>query len=242
MNTFTRGVPASTQPTLSSRSPSSCCRPPETGLAQPPGTLAILQTHVIDNSNRAAHLDALKVFLTAAVIVHHVVGAFAGNGLGLSVGVYRSSFQAFAIPFLSLQQSYFMSLFFFISALFAPASLSRKGPRAFLADKAKRLVLPLLAMFWVLYPSLMSFAAGVIAHNSEVSQGSDSDASGACQHYFVAVQPCGNTFAHVLVCRAPATPPRQGRRGFSSGSPYFTPASHWQPGIQRLGPCRPSHQ
>lgn len=151
-------------------SPSSCCRPPASAPAQPtepvhhhPGSIVA--------GNRSAHLDALKVFLTAAVIVHHGVGAFAGNGLGLSVGIYRSSFQAFAIPFLSLQQAYFMSLFFFVSALFAPVSLGRKGTRAFLADKAKRLVLPLLAMFWVLYPTLLMFAGGVIEHDDEVRSG-----------------------------------------------------------------------
>jgi hypothetical protein len=122
------------------------------------------RTGVFDLRERNSYLDALKVFLTSAVIVHHAVGAFSGNGLGLSVGVYLSSFQAFAIPFLSLEQAYFMALFFFISALFVPASLERKGVRAFLADKALRLVAPMLAMFWVLYPGLMAFSSAVIAN------------------------------------------------------------------------------
>lgn len=121
------------------------------------------------NARRTEYLDALKVFLTAAVIVHHAVGAFAGNGLGLSVGVYRSSFQAFAVAFLSLQQSYFMSLFYFISALFAPTTLARKGTRAFLADKAKRLMAPMLVMFWFLYPGLMSFSKAYISHEVSLS-------------------------------------------------------------------------
>ena len=120
-------------------------------------------TNVVE-PERSGYMDALKVFLTCAVIVHHAAGAFAGDGLGLSVGVYRSTFKVFAVCFLSLQQAYFMSLFFFISAFFAPASLGRKGTRAFLADKAKRIVLPMQAMFWLLYPSLMAFAGGVIAH------------------------------------------------------------------------------
>lgn len=47
-----------------------------------------------------------------------------------------------------------MSLFFFISAYFSPASLDRKGPRAFLADKFRRLGLPFLFYFFVVGPAL----------------------------------------------------------------------------------------
>jgi hypothetical protein len=113
---------------------------------------------------RSSYLDVIKVFLTCCVVLHHAVGAFNGSGLGLSVGVYRSTFQAFAVPFLSLQQSYFMCLFFFISALFVPTSLARKGTRAFLADKAKRLVLPFALFFFVLFPLLIGgLGAGVIS-------------------------------------------------------------------------------
>lgn len=101
---------------------------------------------------RSVYLDTIKVFLTCCVVLHHSIGAFSGSGLGVSVGVYHSTFQAFAVPVLWLQQSYFMCFFFFISALFVPASLARKGTRAFLADKAKRLVLPFIVMFFVLYP------------------------------------------------------------------------------------------
>ena len=136
----------------------SCCR------SMNSVTAAVVDTSTTTRpqggSSRSLYLDSIKVFLTCCVVVHHVVGAFGGNGLGLSVGVYRSTFQAFAAPFLSLQQAYFMCFFFFISALFVPGSLARKGTRAFLADKAKRLILPFSVMFFVLFPVLIGVLGG----------------------------------------------------------------------------------
>lgn len=50
---------------------------------------------------------------------------------------------------LTINQTYFMGLFFFISGIFSPSSLRRKGCRLFLKDKVKRLGLPYLA--WQLF-------------------------------------------------------------------------------------------
>lgn len=104
---------------------------------------------------RLHYIDNLKSVLTVIVVLHHTLGAFAGVGsLGLSVGNFRSTFQVFAGVFQILNQSYFMSLFFFLSALLSPASLERKGLRAFLADKYKRLGVPFLLYFFILGPTL----------------------------------------------------------------------------------------
>ena len=89
---------------------------------------------------RVDYLDRLKTALTALVIAHHVTCAFAGSDFYLVMGAYPSAFKAFfGVPFLMLNQSYFMSLFFFISGFFSPTSLDRKGAKAFLLDKFKRL-------------------------------------------------------------------------------------------------------
>jgi len=65
------------------------------------------------------YLDNLKTALTAIVVIHHVVGAFGGIGsLGMSVGNYASAWQVVTGTIQIANQSYFMSLFFFISAYF----------------------------------------------------------------------------------------------------------------------------
>jgi glucan biosynthesis protein C len=102
---------------------------------------------------RLYYLDNLKSCLTLLVVVHHTLGAFGGIGsLGLSVGNFRNGFQVFSGTLQILNQAYFMSLFFFISAYLTPASLDKKGPAAFLADRLRRLGLPFLAFFLIVGP------------------------------------------------------------------------------------------
>src|SRR5205814_9663957 len=48
-------------------------------------------------------------------------------------------------PFFAVNASFFMGLFFLISALFLPASLDRKGAAAFLRVRVVRLGVPLVA-------------------------------------------------------------------------------------------------
>lgn len=101
---------------------------------------------------RLYYLDNLKSCLTLLVVVHHTLGAFGGIGLSLSVGNFRNPFQVFTETLQILNQSYFMSLFFFISAFLTPPSLDKKGPTAFLADRLRRLGLPFLAFYLVVGP------------------------------------------------------------------------------------------
>ena len=112
---------------------------------------------------RLHYLDNLKSVLTILVIIHHTLGAFGGIGsLGLSVGNFRNPFQVFTGTLQILDQGYFMSLFFFISAYLTPASLDKKGPRAFLADKLRRLGVPFLFFFFVVGPLQTAFLDGVV--------------------------------------------------------------------------------
>lgn len=124
-------------------------RPPQIvqfGFTPPP-----LTTPTTISSSRLYYLDDLKTFLTMVVVVHHCLGAFNGSGnLGLSVGNYYNPLQVFTMTILILSQSYFMSLFFFISAYFIPSSIGRKGPQAFLADRFKRLGPPALAYAFII--------------------------------------------------------------------------------------------
>jgi len=99
---------------------------------------------------RSDYLDRLKTVLTAIVILHHCTCAFVGSGWYLCVGNFAaSSFAALGKPLLLLDQSYFMSLFFFLSGYFTPRSFARKGRRDFCIDRLQRLGLPLMAFLYV---------------------------------------------------------------------------------------------
>ena len=119
----------------------------EDTLLQPPSKL--------QPSERYVYLDNLKTALTCLVVLHHVFGAFSGGGsLGLSVGNFRNSFQPILVSLQILDQAWFMSAFFFVSAFFSPNSLAKKGTRQFLLDKFYRLGWPLLIYFFIISPLL----------------------------------------------------------------------------------------
>lgn len=96
-------------------------------------------------TQRAYYLDNLKVFLTLLVIFHHAAAGFGGPQCGWA---YQPSLDEYAGAwvgnFLSVNFSYFMPLFFFISGYFVPASFDRNGAKSFVAKKLLRLGLPML--------------------------------------------------------------------------------------------------
>eukprot|EP01083_Nonionella_stella_P142060 438761_1 len=111
--------------------------------------------------SRLYYLDNIKSFLTIIVVMHHISGAFHGI-----IGDYYNSFLIFAIPFSAIDQSYFMCLFFFISAYFTPTSYDRKGLHKFLSDKFKRLGIPFLFYTFIMGPSLALFISQVVIGSS----------------------------------------------------------------------------
>eukprot|EP01083_Nonionella_stella_P068276 181184_1 len=111
--------------------------------------------------SRLHYLDNLKSFLTIIVVTHHISGSFHGI-----IGDYYNSFLIFAIPFSAIDQSYFMCLFFFISAYFTPTSYDRKGLHKFLSDKFKRLGIPFLCYTFIMGPSLALFISQVVIGSS----------------------------------------------------------------------------
>lgn len=112
---------------------------------------------------RIYYLDLIRVFLTMLVFYHHSAIAFGASGgwyyvsgeatSGLTQGLLSAS--------MAVDQSYFMSLFFFISAYFLPASFDRKGIRGFFWDRLNRLGIPLLLFYFVLDSLLVYWIWGV---------------------------------------------------------------------------------
>src|SRR5262249_49964983 len=106
---------------------------------------------------RLLYLDNLRTFLTGLVICHHSAIALGGPGAWYYVlpPPPGSAAPALLTLFAAVNQSFFMSLFFAISAYVTPASYDAKGPRAFLRDRFMRLGIPLVVYFFVLNPLLV---------------------------------------------------------------------------------------
>ena len=103
--------------------------------------------------NRLLFIDNIRVFLTILVILHHLMITYAGNGGWIyKEGVPTGVTAAVGRWFTSLNQSYFMGLFLFISAYFVPGAYDRKGARRFLKDRLIRLGIPLVLYAWVIRP------------------------------------------------------------------------------------------
>ncbi len=106
---------------------------------------------------RLLYLDNLRTFLTALVVCHHAaiaVGATGGWYYALPAPPDSPTALLLTI-FTGVDQAFFMSLFFAVSAFVTPASYDAKGPGAFLRDRFARLGIPLLVYFFVLNPILL---------------------------------------------------------------------------------------
>jgi surface polysaccharide O-acyltransferase-like enzyme len=105
--------------------------------------------------SKLLYIDNLKVALTILVVLHHAFITYGAPG-----GWYftdKTTHTGALIPmtiFVSVNQSFFMGFFFFISAYFTTSSFQKKGAARFTADRLKRLGGPLLFYSFVLSPVL----------------------------------------------------------------------------------------
>lgn len=126
---------------------------------------------------RTVYLDALKVFLTLQVVTFHVTCCLSADA-SISTNMYfckdisgtftykgcldRSFIRTVGLPFIQISNSYFMYLFFFLSGLFTPSSLDKKGLHHFLRDRVIRLGLPAAAWYLLLGPLLLMFSVCIV--------------------------------------------------------------------------------
>jgi glucans biosynthesis protein C len=99
---------------------------------------------------RLAYLDNLRVFLTMLVVVFHTSIAYGASGSWILVDVEETSL--LLTIFTGVCQSFFIGLFFMISAYFIPGAYDRKGAVLFLRDRLVRLGIPLLVYYFVIGP------------------------------------------------------------------------------------------
>mmetsp|Transcript_13123 Transcript_13123/g.34835 ORF Transcript_13123/g.34835 Transcript_13123/m.34835 type:complete len:478 (-) Transcript_13123:35-1468(-) len=118
-------------------------------------------------ATRLPFLDNVKVFLTALVVLHHCACAFGACGEGswyliVKGGGGPRAFRLCVKTFVTLNQAFFMSCFFFISAYFVPSSYAKGWP-TFQANKRRRLLVPALAVLLVVSP-LTTLVAGNLTY------------------------------------------------------------------------------
>lgn len=103
---------------------------------------------------RIYYFDNLKIALTCLVVAHHASQGYFSVDTGWPI-------QQANLPeindrligwFLSVNNAFFMALFFMISAYFIPSSLERKTTSEFLRDRLRRLGIPIIVITCVVFP------------------------------------------------------------------------------------------
>ena len=100
---------------------------------------------------RLAFLDNLKVALVALVVLHHSAQPYGPQDWWYVPGGRRASVLEY---FTVVNGSFFMAAFFAISAYLVPAAYDRKGGKAFVLGRLKRLGLPFVAGTFTIIPVL----------------------------------------------------------------------------------------
>ncbi len=110
---------------------------------------------------RTLFFDRLRVGLTALVITHHCAITYGGSGGWFYREITDGGRPTSLILTMlcSVDQAFFMGLFFLIAGYLTPASLARKGPALFLRERLVRLGLPLVVFGFVLGPMTAALAS-----------------------------------------------------------------------------------
>lgn len=111
---------------------------------------------------RIYYIDWLRVFLTLIVVMHHCVTCYLSSWAPWVTQQKKSDNALWLLVqlFVNGNQAYFMTLFFFISGLYVPGSLRRKGAWHFLVDRTLRLVVPCVVYSLVAAPFIIWLTLG----------------------------------------------------------------------------------
>jgi len=119
--------------------------------------------------NRLHYIDNLRIFLISLVVLHHLAITYGAPG-GWYYHEARLGFPDILpmLLFVAANQSFFMGMFFFVSAFFLVPSLNRKGTGRFTSDRMLRLGVPLMFFVFVLSP-LTVYLTDRFARGQQVS-------------------------------------------------------------------------
>lgn len=107
--------------------------------------------------SRNAYIDNLKLVLTFLVIAHHASQAYGPTG-GAWVYTDPGNSVMWLRNFMAVNASFFMGLFFLISGFFIPRSYEGRTTAAFLLQKLKRLMIPVIFILTVVVPAYFYLA------------------------------------------------------------------------------------
>lgn len=117
--------------------------------ADPSNTLS---TDAPVRGGRLHHIDSIRVFLSALVILHHAAQAYGPRDWWYVEGQPKAQWiEDFAV----LNAPFKMSLFFLIAAYFLPAAVDRRRSRPYVGPRLKKLGGPVLVGFFLVIPVLM---------------------------------------------------------------------------------------
>lgn len=106
-------------------------------------------------SNKIYYVDNLRVLMTILVIMHHTIIAYGGpGGWYFAEPTHIKPALVVMTLFVATNQSFFMGFFFFLAAYFTEPSYNKKGATRFLAERLKRLGIPLLFYSFILSPCM----------------------------------------------------------------------------------------
>ena len=115
---------------------------------------------------RNAGLDALRASLTLLVVMHHTAITYGaiGGWFYREVSTDRSLSSTLLVYFCTVNQAFFMGLFFLLAGYLTPGAVERHGTRRYAIDRFKRLGLPLLFFGWLLGPVTIAMAQTARGH------------------------------------------------------------------------------
>ncbi len=107
----------------------------------------------MSSGSRLYYIDNLRIFLIGLVVLHHFAIIYGAPGDWYYNESEAGSPEVLPLSmFVATNQSFFMGMFFFISAFFILPSLKRKGTGRFIKERLIRLGLPLLVFFFFISP------------------------------------------------------------------------------------------
>ncbi|MBI5520095.1 MAG: acyltransferase family protein [Desulfovibrio sp.] len=103
---------------------------------------------------RLAYIDNVRIFLSMLVVAHHAGQPYGHDGWWLYQSPLKSQWIGL---FFSVNEAFFMGLFFLIAGYFQPGSVDRKGPLKFVLDRLWRFGVPIAVMVLGITPIFMYY-------------------------------------------------------------------------------------
>eukprot|EP00768_Dysnectes_brevis_P001726 gnl/Dysnectes_brevis/1480_a1674_1222.p1 GENE.gnl/Dysnectes_brevis/1480_a1674_1222~~gnl/Dysnectes_brevis/1480_a1674_1222.p1 ORF type:complete len:376 (+),score=129.89 gnl/Dysnectes_brevis/1480_a1674_1222:1323-2450(+) len=115
--------------------------------------MSTLRQPLLSSATRRMPIEIVRVILTTQVIFHHCLTTYTSIINKWYSNPTSSDFaNQVILAIIFLEQSYFMSLFFFFAGLFMENSFRKRGISAFFTNKLARLGIPTIAFFLVISP------------------------------------------------------------------------------------------